>query len=93
MQAYHAKADSAIDLASVDPNTGIAAMQEAEAKYKEVAALVASGVQTMGPSSAAAAEQLSGAQRRAWLLALVAVLAAGAGLVCYWPTSAASWPT
>ena len=81
MQAYHAKADSAIDLASVDPNTGIAAMQEAEAKYKEVAALVASGVQTMGAEQQAAAdEQLQGAQRRAWLLALVAVLAAGAGL-------------
>ena len=47
LQAYLKKADAAIDLASVDPNTGIAAMQDAEARYKELATLIGKVVQSM----------------------------------------------
>ena len=52
MQAYHAKADSAIDLASVDPQHRHRRHAGGRGQHnREVAALVASGVQTMGPSS------------------------------------------
>ena len=55
LQAYLGKADAAIDLASVDPNTGVAAMQEAEARYKELAALMGKIVQSMGAEEQRAA--------------------------------------
>jgi len=81
LQAYLAKADGAIDLSSVDPNTGVASMQDAEARYKEVAALIGKIVQSMGSDQQAAADsQQDGARRRAWLFGLVALLAAGAGM-------------
>jgi len=35
LAAYVKQADQAIDLASVDPNTGVAAMQNADARFKE----------------------------------------------------------
>ncbi|KQY89388.1 hypothetical protein ASD35_13010 [Pelomonas sp. Root1444] len=81
LQAYLNKADGAIDLASVDPNTGVAAMQDAEARYKELAALIGKVVQGMGgEQQAAAAAQQAEARRRAWIIALVSLLAAGAGM-------------
>ncbi|WP_419964657.1 methyl-accepting chemotaxis protein [Pelomonas cellulosilytica] len=81
LQAYLGKADTAIDLASVDPNTGIAAMQDAEARYKEVAGLIGKIVQSMDAEQQSAAEaHQAGARRRAWLFALISLLAAGAGL-------------
>ena len=81
LQAYLAKADGAIDLSSVDPNTGVAAMQDAEARYKDLAALIGKIVQSMGTDQQAAADsQQDGARRRAWLFALVSLLAAGAGM-------------
>jgi len=81
LQAYLKKADAAIDLASVDPNTGIAAMQDAEARYKEVATLVAKIVQSMGADQQTAAEaQQANARRRAWIFALVSLLATGIGM-------------
>ncbi len=81
LQSYLAKADGAIDLASVVPNTGVAAMQDAEFRYKELATLIGKVVQGMGAEQqAAAAAQQSGAKQRAWLFALVSLLAAGAGM-------------
>ncbi|MDR7335966.1 methyl-accepting chemotaxis protein [Roseateles asaccharophilus] len=81
LQAYLAKADGAIDLASVDPNTGVAAMQDAETRYKEVATLIAKVVQSMGEDQqSAAAAQQANARQRTWLFALVSLLAAGAGM-------------
>ena len=81
LQAYLAKADGAIDLASVDPNTGVAAMQDAEARYKELAALIGKVVQGMGADQqSAASAQQDRARKRAWLFALVSLLAAGAGM-------------
>ena len=81
LQAYLNKADGAIDLASVDPNTGVAAMQDAEARYKELATLIGKVVQGMGGEQQAAAEaQQAQARQRAWIFALVSLLAAGAGM-------------
>ena len=81
LQAYLAKADGAIDLASVDPNTGVAAMQDAEARYKELATLIGKMVQTMGADQQTASDaQQDKARRRAWIFALVSLLAAGAGM-------------
>ncbi|RZL39017.1 MAG: methyl-accepting chemotaxis protein [Rubrivivax sp.] len=81
LQAYLVKADGAVDLASVDPNTGVAAMQDAEARYKDVAILIAKMVQSMGDEQQAAAEaQLQGATRRGWLFALISLLATAAGM-------------
>jgi methyl-accepting chemotaxis protein len=81
LQAYLNKADGAIDLASVDPNTGVAAMQDAEARYKELATLIGKVVQGMGADQQAAAEaQQATARQRAWIFALVSLLAAGAGM-------------
>ncbi|HEY9108126.1 MAG TPA: methyl-accepting chemotaxis protein [Roseateles sp.] len=81
LQAYLAKADGAIDLSSVDPNTGVAAMQDAEARYKEVATLIGKIVQSMGSDQQTAADgQQDNARRRAWLFGLVSLLAAGAGM-------------
>ncbi|MFN3303217.1 MAG: methyl-accepting chemotaxis protein [Roseateles sp.] len=81
LKAYLAKADGAIDLASVDPNTGVAAMQDAEARYKELATLIGKVVQGLGAEQQAAAEaQQAGARQRAWAFALVSLLAAAAGM-------------
>jgi len=81
LQAYLAKADAAIDLASVDPNTGVAAMQDAEARYKELATLLGKVVQGMGTSQQGAAEaQQANARQRAWVFALVSLLAAAVGM-------------
>ncbi|WP_394415106.1 methyl-accepting chemotaxis protein [Roseateles sp. BYS78W] len=81
LKAYLAKADAAIDLASVDPNTGVAAMQEAEDRYKELATLIAKIVQSMGADQQSAAEaQLADTHQRTWLFALVSLLAAGVGM-------------
>jgi len=81
LKAYLAKADAAIDLASVDPNTGVAAMQEAEARYKEMATLIAKIVQSMGADQQSASEaQLADTRQRTWVFALVSLLAAGLGM-------------
>ncbi|MEO6278877.1 methyl-accepting chemotaxis protein [Roseateles sp.] len=81
LQAYLGKADGAIDLASVDPNTGVAAMQDAEARYKEVAALIGKAVQSLGADQQSASDaQQDKARRRALIFAVVSLLAAGAGM-------------
>ncbi|PTT77206.1 hypothetical protein DBR42_25545, partial [Pelomonas sp. HMWF004] len=75
LPAYLGKADGAIDLASVDPNTGIAAMQDAESRYKELATLIGKMVQSMAAQQeTAAVAQQAGARQRAWLFALLSLL-------------------
>ncbi|WP_326494816.1 methyl-accepting chemotaxis protein [Roseateles hydrophilus] len=81
LQAYLGKADGAVDLASVDPNTGVAAMQEAQARYKDVATLIGKVVHSLSEEQqATASSQQDHARRGAWLFALVSLLAAGAGM-------------
>ena len=81
LQLYLTKADAAIDMSSVDPNTGIAVMQDAEARYKELATLIGKVVQTLGADQLAADQaQESRARTRSWSLALISLLAAAAGV-------------
>jgi len=81
LKVYLNKADGAVDLASIDPNTGVAAMQDAEARYTELAGLISKIVQTMGAEEQRAAKsQQTSATQRAWLFGLVSLLATAAGM-------------
>ena len=73
---YAKQADSAVDMATVDPNTGIAAMQGADATFKAVAqamAQIITGIETAAAQTSAASA--ADAHRRALLLAAASVLA------------------
>ena len=82
---YAKKTDTALDLASVDPNTGVAAMQGADEAY---AALTKSlgDMQTQlvqhATDDASSGSRLAG--RAHWLLSLLSVLAAGAVVALSW---------
>ncbi|MFG6428727.1 methyl-accepting chemotaxis protein [Roseateles sp. LYH14W] len=81
LQVYLTKADGAVDLASVDPNTGVAAMQDAEARYKDLAGLISKIVQSMGAEQQSAAEaQQAHTTQRAWLFGVISLLATFAGM-------------
>jgi methyl-accepting chemotaxis protein len=75
---YVKQADSAIDMASVDPNTGVAAMQSADASFKAVSKAMNDIVD--GIDRAAVASSAADAQRARWqtlVLLLASVLATG----------------
>ena len=82
---YGSQADSAIDLSSVDPNTGIAAMQGADATFqdlnKTVSALADDYSRHVQASGQAAIVQ---ARNTHWALTLVGVLAAIAAVGLSW---------
>ncbi|TAK81865.1 MAG: HAMP domain-containing protein [Aquabacterium sp.] len=69
---YQKSADAAIDMATVDANTGIASLQSADAEFRELAqamSAVVTGLQD------AAAEQSQQAKRRSqWLAAAITVV-------------------
>ena len=78
VDAYVKHADGAIDMASVDPNTGIAAMQGADAAYAGMAKTVSQVVARIDTTSAAAAT--AAAKQAQWLnigLAVAGLLLAG----------------
>ncbi len=78
---YLKRSDAAVDLASVDPNTGVAAMQGADEAYGKLATALASATARMKDTSAAAAVAASAqATRNHWLLTLLS-LAVAAGVV------------
>ncbi|MFP8781091.1 methyl-accepting chemotaxis protein [Hydrogenophaga sp. RWCD_12] len=85
LDQYVKSADSAVDLASVDPNTGVAAMQGADEAYKRL-------TETMNKTSAAlivhasadAEEQGAAAQRNHWLFSLLSVLSAAVVVGLAW---------
>ena len=82
---YLAQADAAIDLSSVDPNTGIAAMQGADGSFAMLSKTLASMVRRVEASSGetmAAANQQ--ARRVGWLLAAVGLLCAAAAVALSW---------
>jgi methyl-accepting chemotaxis protein len=85
LDKYARQADSAIDLSSVDPNTGIAAMQGADATFQElnrtVSALADSSTQRVQASGQASITQ---ARNTHWVLTLVGVLAAIAAVGLSW---------
>ena len=79
---YLATADSAIDLSTVDANTGIAAMQGADGRYAELAGTVATMVKHIEElSNNAAAQARTNAQRSHWLLSALSVLVAVAAVI------------
>jgi methyl-accepting chemotaxis protein len=85
LNAYAKKTDAALDLASVDPNTGVAAMQGADEAYAALAQSLGD-IQTSLVRHAtedAAHEAASSAQAH-WLLSLVALLAAGVVVGLSW---------
>jgi methyl-accepting chemotaxis protein len=82
---YLQQADAAIDLASVDPNTGIAAMRGAAETYAALGSTMAGMLATVDQEAATA---LQASDRRtarlAWLLALAGLVAAGAAIGLSW---------
>jgi methyl-accepting chemotaxis protein len=81
LDKYLTTADSAIDLSTVDANTGIAAMQGADSRYAELAGTVATMIKRIEAVSASAANDArSSAQRSHWLLGAIALIVAVAAV-------------
>ncbi|MEY2689678.1 MAG: hypothetical protein RL375_3877 [Pseudomonadota bacterium] len=78
-------ADAAVDLATVDPNTGVAALQNADLEFKALdALLVGLDARASKTDQAQAAELGARAQRDALLLALLGVVAAAVTTAFAW---------
>ncbi|MBL0085224.1 MAG: HAMP domain-containing protein [Ideonella sp.] len=87
VKKYDKTADSAIDLATVDPNTGVAAMQGADADYKAMAALMTELQSASTLRNAKRSDELQAAADRAsvWVV-LFGVLALAASIAFAWVT-------
>jgi len=82
---YLKQADEAIDLSSVDPNTGIAALQGANTSFGELArtaAAIVTRIDAMTDATAAASESAS--RRSSLLLGVLSLLAAAAAVGVSW---------
>ncbi len=81
LASYKKQALSALDLATVDPNTGVAAMQSAEASYQALVNALGKLVEGMGAEAeAAAGQQLDRSHTVSWGMALVGLLVGIGGL-------------
>jgi methyl-accepting chemotaxis protein len=78
LDKYGKQADSAIDLSSVDPNTGIAAMLGADVTFADLSKTMA---EIVARSDAASQAEIVASQQRSrttnWILAALGLLAAG----------------
>ena len=75
LNQYAKQADQAIDLASVDPNTGVAAMQSADASFAAAATSLSEVVKAVTQAAAQAqADADQRADRQALVLGLLSVL-------------------
>jgi len=84
---YQKAADSAIDLSSIDPNTGVAAVQTADTEYKAMNATLGSVVDHVSERAAGVTQQLeSTARTTSVVLALVGLFAVAGALVFSWFT-------
>ncbi len=82
---YFKKADAAIDLASVDPNTGVAAMQGADEAYSALGrSLSAVQGQLVEHTTQDAEKQAAAAAGTHWLLSLLSLVAAAAVVTVSW---------
>ncbi len=82
LAAYGKQADNAVDMASVDPNTGVAAMQNADASFQQASAAMAAIVTGMDAAArAAAAAATRQARRQTLALMAASLLATGITLV------------
>ena len=82
---YASQADAAVDLASVDPNTGIAAMQGADTTFAALAKTMATAVarvEALSSEAMAASSQRS--RQAAWLLGASGVLSAALAVLLSW---------
>jgi len=82
---YLAQADAAVDLSSVDPNTGIAAMQGADSTFAALTATmgaVVKRVETGSNEIVAAADART--SRIGWLLSALGLLCAGVAVTLSW---------
>lgn len=85
LQQYVQSSDSAIDLSTIDPNTGVAAMQTADAKFTELdqsLGLIANDFEKIASSESAAFEAVTQRQRL-WVICLAMLLGA-ASLALAW---------
>ncbi len=82
IEKYARQADSAIDLSSVDPNTGIAAMQGADATYASLTKTLGTVVARIEAGSDAAIAQSQ--QRSSNTNLMLAALALAAAAVAVW---------
>jgi len=78
---YVKQADDAIDMASIDPNTGIAAMQGADASFEQLAKTVGVVIARIDALSQAAARDASAQSRRTTLLLALGAVAVAATAV------------
>jgi len=78
-------ADMALDMGTVDPNTGVAALQTADAEYKAVAGAIDTVYQATRERHQATEQELRGtAQTLTLSLGLLALLTAGVALGLAW---------
>jgi methyl-accepting chemotaxis protein len=85
LDKYRQQADAAVDLASVDPNTGVAAMQGADATFSALAKSMGAVVARIEAVSADSADSARTASSRLhWLLALLALASAGIAIGLSW---------
>jgi methyl-accepting chemotaxis protein len=85
LATYGRQADSAIDLATVDSNTGVAAMMAAESTFvslKKTTAAMNAHSEERAQAAVAAAEKSS--RNTTWVMALVALAAAGFAIWLSW---------
>jgi hypothetical protein len=76
LTAYGKQADNAVDMASVDPNTGVAAMQSADASFQKASTAMAAIVTGMAQAADAAADESAQRAQRNTLALLAASLVA-----------------
>jgi methyl-accepting chemotaxis protein len=85
LATYGKQADSAIDLATVDSNTGVAAMMAAESTFVGLKKITAAMDAHSGERAQAAVEAAAQSSRNTtWLMALVALGAAGLAIWLSW---------
>ncbi len=81
VQQYRASVAQALDLASMDPNTGVAAMQDADARYQQVRLLLAKVVDNLHRQTDAALQDSRSAGRQANWITIITMLGGFAALV------------
>ncbi len=85
VDAYAKQADAAINFASMDPNTGIAAMQRAEVTFKTLTQTTTAITTAVDAHTNAAIEAgRSRGRSISWVLAAVALLAGGVAVWISW---------
>ena len=84
---YQKSADAAIDLSTVDANTGVAALQSADADFKALSTTLASVLDRVDKRAAETTAQLEAAARlAAWVLGVAGLLAVIGAIAFSWLT-------